>query len=81
MPDYVPALRARMGDWQYYVTVMKLGKIARECRLAEEIHKHKDLDDLIQRAIQEVRIQVIRKSLKFLSGKRFRRIAANFYSQ
>jgi len=53
MPDYVPALKARMGDWNYYVTVMKLGKIARECRLAEEIHTDKDLDALIQRAIQD----------------------------
>ena len=53
MADYVPALKARMGDWQYYVTVMKLGKIARECRLAEEIHANKDLDELIQRAIQD----------------------------
>jgi len=53
MPDYVPALQARMGDWRYYVTVMKLGKIARECRLAEEIHTDKDLDALIQRAIQD----------------------------
>lgn len=53
MADYVPALKARMGDWEYYVTVMKLGKIARECRLADEIHAHKDLDDLIQRAIQD----------------------------
>ncbi len=53
MPDYVPALQARMGDWKYYVTVMKIGKIARECRLAEEIHTDKDLDDLIQRAITD----------------------------
>jgi DNA sulfur modification protein DndB len=53
MPDYVPALQAKMGDWRYYVTVMKLGKIARECRLADEIHDNKDLDDLIQRAIQD----------------------------
>lgn len=53
MPDYVPALQARMGDWRYYVTVMKLGKVARECRLAEEIHTDKDLDALIQRAIQD----------------------------
>jgi len=53
MADYVPALRARIGDWQYYVTVMKFGKIARECRLAEEIHANKDLDDLIQREIQD----------------------------
>jgi len=52
MPDYVPALKAQMGDWQYYVTVMKLGKIARECRLAHEIHANKDLDELIQRELQ-----------------------------
>lgn len=51
MADYVPALKARMGDWQYYVTVMKLGKIAKECQLAEEIHAHKDLDEVIQREI------------------------------
>jgi hypothetical protein len=24
MADYVPALQARMGDWKYYVTVMKM---------------------------------------------------------
>ena len=53
MADYVPALQARMGDWKYYVTVMKIGKIARECMLAEEIHSNKDLDDLIQRAITD----------------------------
>jgi DNA sulfur modification protein DndB len=51
MADYVPALKARMGDWRYYVTVMKLGKIAKECQLAEEIHAHKDLDEVIQREI------------------------------
>jgi len=53
MPDYVPALQAKMGDWRYYVTVMKMGKVARECRLAEEIHADKDLDALLQRAIQD----------------------------
>ncbi|MEA5525147.1 DNA sulfur modification protein DndB [Nodularia spumigena] len=53
MADYVPALKACMGDWQYYVTVMKLGKVARECKLAEEIHANKDLDALIQREIQD----------------------------
>jgi DNA sulfur modification protein DndB len=36
MPDYIPALQAKMGDWRYYVTVMKLGKIARECNLLKK---------------------------------------------
>jgi DNA sulfur modification protein DndB len=53
MADYVPALKAQMGDWTYYVTVMKLGKVARECRLAEEIAAHEDLDNLIQRALED----------------------------
>ncbi|MBS0016861.1 MAG: DGQHR domain-containing protein [Arthrospira sp. SH-MAG29] len=51
MADYVPALKARMGDWQYYITVMKLGKIARECQIAEEIRPNKELNELIQREI------------------------------
>lgn len=51
MSAYVPALRGRMGDWTYYVTVMKLGQVAKECKLAEEIHKHQELDELIQREI------------------------------
>ena len=63
MPDYVPALKAQMGDWQYYVTVMKLGKIARECRLAEEIHTNKDLDALIQREIQD---RVLKEMVPYL---------------
>jgi len=53
MPDYVPALRAHMGDWTYYVTVMKLGKIANECSFAADIHANKDLDNVIQRALEE----------------------------
>ncbi|BAZ09882.1 hypothetical protein NIES4071_16960 [Calothrix sp. NIES-4071] len=53
MADYVPALKAKMGDWDYYVTVMKLGKVSRECRLAEEIHANQHLDELIQREIQD----------------------------
>jgi DNA sulfur modification protein DndB len=32
---------------------MKLGKIARECRLASEIRSNKDLDEMIQREIQD----------------------------
>lgn len=51
MADYVPALKAKMGDWEYYVTAMKLVKIAKECQLAEEIHANRDLDDMIQREI------------------------------
>lgn len=39
MPDYVPAVKGQMGDWTYYLTVMKFGKIARECRCRERHNK------------------------------------------
>jgi len=51
MPDYVPAIKGKMGDWVYYVTAMKLGKVANEVSLAADVHKAADLDDLIQREI------------------------------
>jgi DNA sulfur modification protein DndB len=51
MPDYVPALKGKMGDWTYYVTVMKMGKIADTCRFADEIHPNRELDALLQREI------------------------------
>ncbi|MFN5513398.1 MAG: DNA sulfur modification protein DndB [Cyanobacteriota bacterium] len=52
MFNYFPSLQAKMGDWHYYVTVMKWGEVCGFC-LAEEIHSNKDLDALIQRAIQD----------------------------
>lgn len=53
MLQYIPALEARMGDWVYYVTVMKFGQVASQCQLAEEIHANQDLDDMIQREISD----------------------------
>jgi len=53
MPDYLPALKGQMGDWIYYVTVMKFGKVARECRSAEEILTQVDSDHPIQRATED----------------------------
>lgn len=53
MPEYVPALRAQMGDWIYYAAVMKMGKIARECKFADSFYPNKDLDKLIQRELED----------------------------
>ena len=49
--DNIPALRGRMGDWEYYVAIMKLADVAQRVRFAEEVHSHEALDDLIQREI------------------------------
>jgi DNA sulfur modification protein DndB len=49
----VPALRAKMGDWVYYAAFLTMGDIADRVSLADEIHKHKGLRDLIQRQVDD----------------------------
>lgn len=47
----LPSLRGTMGDWFYYVTVMKFGDIANRVSMADEIHQSERLSQLIQRQI------------------------------
>lgn len=47
----LPALRAQMGDWIYYVVLMSFEDVAGKIRLAQEIHKHKALKELLQRTL------------------------------
>lgn len=47
----IPALKAHMGDWVYYVTVLKMEQVAKMINIAEEIHTSKVLKDMIQRQI------------------------------
>jgi DNA sulfur modification protein DndB len=41
--DYVPALRGHLGDWEYYVTIMKLTDVANRVQFAEQLHPNKEL--------------------------------------
>ncbi len=47
----VPALKAHIGDWVYYVTFLRMDQIADQIRIAQEIHSSKVLKDMIQRQI------------------------------
>lgn len=47
----IPALRAHMGDWIYYVTFLRMDQIADQIRLAGDIHPSTALKDMIQREI------------------------------
>ena len=47
----VPALRAQMGDWIYYVTFLRMDQIADQIRLARDIHPSDVLRNMIQREI------------------------------
>jgi len=48
---FLPALRAFMGDWTYYSTIMKFKDINQRISYASEIHESKKLQDFIQREL------------------------------
>ena len=47
----LPALRAQMGDWTYYITSMTLRELVRRVTTASAIHQSRGLDDMIQRSL------------------------------
>ena len=47
----IPALRAHMGDWIYYVTFLRMEQIANQINLAQDIHPSETLKEQIQRQI------------------------------
>lgn len=52
-----PAMRARMGDWNYYLVRMTMREVAREVQLASEIWEDPTLSEAVQRALDESRVK------------------------
>ncbi|PSU00875.1 DNA sulfur modification protein DndB [Photobacterium iliopiscarium] len=49
----IPALKAKVGDWVYYICIMKYAQVAKEVNFAYELGGNDDLNSLIQRGISE----------------------------
>lgn len=49
----LPSLRAQMGDWIYYISSMRMEDIAERVNYAQEIHKTKELNELLQRQVSD----------------------------
>lgn len=49
----IPAFRATVGDWEYYLCLMKYAEVARSIQFAYELGGNKDLSTMIQRGISE----------------------------
>ena len=60
----IPALRAHMGDWIYYVTFLRMEQVAEQIHIAEEIHSSNTLKDMIQRQITDRAQQISEYLLK-----------------
>lgn len=52
-----PAMRARMGDWNYYMVRMTMREVAREVRLASDLWEDRTLSAAIQRVLDESRVK------------------------
>lgn len=50
---FIPAFVAKVGDWKYYICVMKYAELARQVSFAYELGGNQDLGTLIQRGISE----------------------------
>ena len=51
----VPAIRAHMGDWWFYVATVTFGELASRVKRVDEIHEKRELKTWIQRDITESR--------------------------
>ncbi|MBT3039176.1 MAG: DGQHR domain-containing protein [Candidatus Thiodiazotropha sp. (ex Codakia orbicularis)] len=60
----LPALRGVMGTWVYYSCLMDMDEIAKRIQYAEDIHKNKNLSDMIQRQLKRGRSDQIAEYLK-----------------
>lgn len=75
---YLPALRGVVGDWVYYIALMKFGTIADRIKRTEEVHKSKFLRDMIQRQLTP-RSKVIAKYIQSQPQRFFNAIVIGLY--
>lgn len=48
---FLPALRAEMGDWVYYISFMRMRDIASRISVVDDIHSSMSLKELLQRMV------------------------------
>ena len=52
-PLFLPALRAKMGDWVYYITFITMREVAARISVVDDIHTSASLKDLLQRMLTD----------------------------
>jgi DNA sulfur modification protein DndB len=48
---FIPAFQCSVGDWKYYICMMKYGEVARQVQFSFELSGNAELDELVQRGI------------------------------
>ena len=52
-----PALRSRMGTWDYYIVKMNASQLSQSVMYASEVHEDRTLDEAIQRVLDQSRVK------------------------
>jgi DNA sulfur modification protein DndB len=60
----LPALRGVIGSWVYYSCLVSLQEVAKRVQFADEIHKSKQLSEMIQRKLQSTRSSQIARYIR-----------------
>jgi DNA sulfur modification protein DndB len=68
----IPALRAKVGDWEYYICSMKYGVVDSQIKFAYELGGNTALNTMIQRGLsnrtQEITEYLVRSEHRFLGA-------------
>lgn len=68
----IPAFRATVGDWNYYICIMKYAEVARQVNFAFELQGNKELGSLLQRGLTERAEEIV----KYLTSSEHRFLGA-----
>lgn len=49
----IPALQAKVGDWDYYICVMKYAEVAKNIYFAHELRGNSNINEVMQRGISD----------------------------
>ncbi len=50
---FIPAFKACVGDWEYYICIMKYAEVSRQVSFAYELNMNKELGTMIQRGLTD----------------------------
>jgi DNA sulfur modification protein DndB len=50
---FIPAFKAYVGDWEYYICIMKYAEVSRQVSFAYELNMNKELGTMIQRGLTD----------------------------
>lgn len=78
-PLKIPALRAHMGDWIYYICLLKMRDIASRITIAKDIYASTPLRDLLQRQLTNRRSKEIKTYLLSQPQRLFNALVVGTY--